>query len=142
MDLGVIGIGKFGANHVRILKELGHAVYVSDVDKVREEEIKKMYGVDSLTEKITLDAVCVIASSNKHYEIVKYWLEKKVHVFCEKPLCFTSKEAQELIDLAEQNEVILAVGHIFRFTDGGKFFKKMFEAIEPKNIVEDRSCKN
>ena len=42
-------------------------------------------------------------------------LQSGVHVMLEKPMTTTTEEAQELVDLAKQNNLILQVGHLERF---------------------------
>ena len=43
-----------------------------------------------------IQAVSVATPNNTHYEITKAALEHGLHVVCEKPLCFTVAEAEEL----------------------------------------------
>lgn len=136
MDVAVIGCGKFGKNHVRILKELGHQVYVYDSDGDKAHEIQKEFNVMDLdlSDMSVLNAVFIVTPSNTHYDLVKHWLRKRKHVFCEKPLCFESSQALELIDLAEHMNVLFAVGHVFRFTDGAALFKELLDIVKPHHI--------
>ena len=56
-----------------------------------------------------IQAVVVATPNNTHYEISKYALESGLHVICEKPLTFTSEQAQELANLSVKNNLVLAV---------------------------------
>jgi predicted dehydrogenase len=54
-----------------------------------------------------IQAVSIATPNNTHFEICKAALEAGVHVVCEKPLCFTVEEAQELRKLAaDKNKVV------------------------------------
>ena len=134
MRIGVIGIGNFGKNHVRIFKELGHEVKIQEIDELRKIGAMKKYDITEFKSWMDVDAVCITTSSDTHYDLVKYWLSNSVHVFCEKPLCFEYEQARELIELSEKKNRILAVGHIFRFTQGAKLFKKLYDILTPNFI--------
>jgi predicted dehydrogenase len=60
-----------------------------------------------------LDVVAVVTPNDTHYEITKAFLEKGVAVVCEKPLTNDSTTAAELVAIAEHNQTILAVPHIY-----------------------------
>jgi predicted dehydrogenase len=54
-------------------------------------------------------AVSIATPNNSHYEITKAALEHGLHVVCEKPLCFTIAEAEELAALARRAGRIVGV---------------------------------
>ena len=56
-----------------------------------------------------IQAVSVATPNNTHYEIAKAALEHGIHVVCEKPLCFTVAEAEELAALAKARAKIVGV---------------------------------
>lgn len=58
-----------------------------------------------------IQAVSIATPNNTHYEIAKAALEHDLHVYCEKPLCFTTEQADELIQLAEEKQRIFAVSY-------------------------------
>ena len=114
---------------------MGHEVKIQETNKAKLKEMMKEYNVETFRNSLDVDAVCVVTPSDTHYDIVKHWLSNSVHVFCEKPLCFSYEQAKELITLAEKKNRILAVGHVFRFTNGAKLFKELCNLIEPKHIT-------
>ena len=71
MRLAVIGCGRFGENHTRILKELGHEVYIYDYDRKRVDELSQKYDVKVLNDLVKPKAVFIATPSNTHYDIVK-----------------------------------------------------------------------
>ncbi|MDY6915775.1 MAG: Gfo/Idh/MocA family oxidoreductase [Candidatus Cloacimonadota bacterium] len=119
--LGVVGVGKFGHNHARILGSNGCCDFrgIYDKNKKRALEVSQMYNfkkyssLKSLLQEI--DAVVIVVNTTYHYEIAKQALQRGIHVFLEKPITAEMWEAQELIELAEKENVILQVGHIERF---------------------------
>jgi predicted dehydrogenase len=62
-----------------------------------------------------VDLVTVAASTQSHYELAKLFLQNGIHVNVEKPITATVPQAEELVNLAQQKNLKLAVGHIERF---------------------------
>ena len=56
-----------------------------------------------------IEAVSIATPNGTHYEICKAALEAGLHVVCEKPLCFTSAQAEELVALAEAKHRVVGV---------------------------------
>ncbi|MBO7710016.1 MAG: Gfo/Idh/MocA family oxidoreductase [Lachnospiraceae bacterium] len=56
-----------------------------------------------------IEAVSIATPNGTHYTICKAALEAGLHVVCEKPLCFTTKEAEELVALATQRHRIVGM---------------------------------
>ncbi|MEA2054366.1 MAG: Gfo/Idh/MocA family oxidoreductase [Candidatus Thermoplasmatota archaeon] len=125
MKLAVIGTGYWGKNHVRALKEMLdegkiEELYVCDIDEKRAEEMASSFGIPySLDYKelihSSIDGVVIATPSDTHYELAKEFLEAGKDVLVEKPMTLDSKDADELIKIAEKNDRILSVGHIFRY---------------------------
>ncbi|MDO6849721.1 Gfo/Idh/MocA family oxidoreductase [Priestia megaterium] len=65
-----------------------------------EEEAKRKDGIQ---------AVSIATPNGTHFEITKAALHAGLHVVCEKPLCFTSKEAEELEILAKKKNRVVGV---------------------------------
>ena len=61
----------------------------------------------------SLDVVVVVTPNNTHHEITKAFLERGISVVCEKPLTNDSTTAAELVAIAETNNAIIAVPHIY-----------------------------
>lgn len=111
MKMVVIGIGSFGKNHIRDLKELGHEVITCDVDKRFNPDFQDYKKMDL----DNIDGVIIATPASTHYDIAKYILERCRHVLVEKPMTMNYKQAIELVEIAENNKLIFAVGHIFRY---------------------------
>jgi predicted dehydrogenase len=62
-----------------------------------------------------VDAVYVASPANKHLEQVIACADHKKHVFCEKPLGMTVSEAEKMIEVCRNNQVLLGTGLMMRF---------------------------
>ena len=118
---GVLGVGRLGAVHARILGEMDDVelVGVHDRRADRAAEVAADRGcrpfdsVDGLCAEV--DAVVVAATTSAHHPVAAAALEAGCHVLVEKPLTPTLAEADDLIARAEQRKRVLAVGHVERF---------------------------
>jgi UDP-N-acetylglucosamine 3-dehydrogenase len=140
--IGVIGIGKWGMNHLRSLQESGcDLVGVADVDKEKAKvadqyNIKFFENYKQLLDEV--DAVTVTVPTDKHYEVVQECLHAGKHVLVEKPIAGSAKQGKKLMDLAESRGVVLSVGYLFRFNNA---IKRMKEILPTIGNIEYISCR-
>lgn len=80
-----------------------------------------------------INAVHICTPNETHYEIGKEALEAGKHVLLEKPMTINSIEAKELKHIAESKNLILQVGHIYRFNNA---LKKMQDLLADKFLGE------
>ena len=71
----------------------------------------------SLKEAGALDynAYSVVVLVEHHYSVAKTLIENRKHVLIEKPITTNSKESNELVAMAKENNVIVCVGHYYCF---------------------------
>ena len=132
ISVGVLGVGEWGKNHARVYRELENSdlVMVADLSGQRLKILNKKYKVEvtdnhqDILNNPEIEAVSICTPSSTHFEIVKECLEAGKHVLVEKPLCLESSKAQKLIDLAEELNKVLMVGHIFRFNPAVRKLKE------------------
>ncbi len=117
VGLGVIGLGAFGQNHVKVYAEHPQAELVAVCD-IKEDLTKKTaerYGVEGYTDyhemlkNPGLEAVSVVTPDFLHRNPVIAVVEAGKHVLCEKPLAITIEEAEEMVRAAEKAAVTLMV---------------------------------
>lgn len=72
-----------------------------------------------------IDFVCIVTPNATHYEIAKAFLEAGIHVSCEKPLCFTVEQAEELSTLAKEKGLHFAVTYTYTGYGMVKLAKKL-----------------
>jgi predicted dehydrogenase len=136
LNFGLIGYGYWGPNFARDIdaNENSNLRYCADLDEGVLGKIKEKYPNTIATNNYhdilrdeTIDAVAIVTPTKTHYQIVKEALNAKKHVFVEKPMCYSSEEARELVTLAEINGVKLMVGHIFLFNPAVDYIKKAID---------------
>ena len=114
----LIGLGRWGVNHLRILQSMPVELFVSDIDEARINSVgvaDDHWSTDARTLFSQIDAAVVVTPAPAHFETCRELLEMGKDVFVEKPISLVSSEAKELTHLAEHAGLILQVGHIFRF---------------------------
>jgi predicted dehydrogenase len=77
-----------------------------------------------------IDAVVVATPMSTHHQLVRDAILSGKHVLCEKPLCETAKEGEELVELAEANHRLLMVGHVFLFNPGIERLRELLHSGE------------
>jgi len=133
MKLLLIGIGRWGKNHLKALTNLVEELYVTDSDpsqlKVCQEfSIPEDHlSIDYRDFLDRIDGVDVVTPADSHLAICKDCFDKKKDIFVEKPIALTTAEAKEMITQAEAKGVILQVGHIYRYHPAAWKIKKILE---------------
>ena len=117
----VIGCGHLGVYHAQKYAALPGCdlVAVVDTDHTRAMEVASLYGGQALQDYSELmgrvDAVSIVVPTASHFQVASDFIACATHVLVEKPMTTTIKEADQLIDKADQAGVILQVGHLERF---------------------------
>jgi len=117
----LLGLGRWGVNHLRNLDAMPVELYVAETDAKRLEPARKLGLPESrLTTNYKsfvsqVDGVVVVTPAQTHFPICRELLEAGKDLFVEKPITLVSSEARQLAELADQNHRILQTGHIFRF---------------------------
>ena len=139
---GVIGAGRMGTNHARILGKHPDIdlVGVSDTNVWRAQIAAWRGGAAAYPDYKDflpkVDAVIVAVPTQHHLEVGLACLNAGVHCLIEKPLAASVDEARQLLVCAEKNQVQLQVGHVERFNPA------VLQAIEhirhPRFITVER----
>ena len=112
--VGVIGCGKWGKNIIRELKKIANVKFVYNSKNNYQNYDKEINWIFILTPNIT------------HYKIVKYFIKKKINVFCEKPLTTKVEQAKNLIKLSKKYRSKLYIDDI-------ENYKKKIIKLNTKN---------
>ncbi len=121
LRFGVIGVGRLGGAHARVLQEIPDVdlVGVHDTDTARAQEVAEKVGsrnfpdIDDLLGHV--DAVVVAVTTSAHHAVTRAALEAGCNVLVEKPLTASLEEADDLVALAAAKQLFLGVGHVERF---------------------------
>ena len=117
----VVGAGYWGKNHIRTLHELGALGGIVDSDERSLELSLRKYegsnGYLNIDEALIgdYDGYTIATPAETHYELAKKVILAKKHVMIEKPMTLSISDSEELIRLAENNNVNLMVGHVLLF---------------------------
>ncbi|MFC2135854.1 Gfo/Idh/MocA family protein, partial [Bacteroidota bacterium] len=142
LKVGVIGTGHLGKLHTKLFREVENSEFVGifDIDSEKAKSVGEEFNVnviDDLDKLIeSVDAVSIVATTSAHYDIVKKSFAKGKHVFVEKPITKTIEQAEEIVDIADKNNLVLQVGHIERFNPALISLEKY--NLDPKFIQTDR----
>ena len=124
----MIGAGAFGRNHARVYKELEkqgeplRLLGVVDRDVARADAVGREFGCrsfGSLEQLITthseVQAASVTVPTADHVSVARMLMEAGVDVLIEKPLATSLDQADELLRIAKERQVVAQVGHVERF---------------------------
>ena len=121
VKISVIGVGYMGFLHAKKLAQLEGAnlVGVWDTDTERANHVAKELGTkafDSFDEAVGYSQAVVLATpSQTHGKIGMHIIQRARHILIEKPIAVSVEQAEVLIDLANEHNVFLMVGHIENF---------------------------
>lgn len=145
--VGLVGCGAiaeiFHLPALSACPETKDAIVLVDTNAEQLERLANKFSVseaftdlESLVGKV--DAVIVATPPTSHFAITKWCLEHGLHVLCEKPLTEDSAEAKELIALAADRQVVLAVNQTRRFFPT---YPKIRELIQAGALGQLKSIK-
>lgn len=119
------------------------------IDPILGKECAEAYGVDmsrnyldykEMAEKESkredgIDWVSICTPNFMHYQIAKEFLLHNINVVCEKPLCFTIEEADELVKLAKERNLVFAVTYTYTGYTMVKVAREMIQKGDIGKIV-------
>jgi len=124
-NIAVIGYGYWGPNLARNwnLNKRANLKYICDLLDERLTVAKLNYPHIMITKNYldilkdsSVDAVNIVTPIATHYEIARDALLHDKHILVEKPLTVSSKQMEELIELAKKRNKIMMVGHTFLYS--------------------------
>ena len=132
----LIGLGRWGMNHLRNLNNLPVELYVAEVgDKQLEPARKLGLPAERLTTNYKdflnkVDGVVIVTPAQSHFQLCREFLEAGKDVFVENPLTLADAESKTLAELADRTGRILQVGHILRFDPATIWLRDAIQAGE------------
>ena len=118
----LIGAGTWGKNLARNLYQLGALHTLCDAHSDLLKSYREVYpdvhlesNLDNVLSNPEIKQVMIAAPAIQHYVIARKALLAGKDIYVEKPLCMDSREAEELIHLAESSGRILMVGHLLHY---------------------------
>jgi predicted dehydrogenase len=140
IKVGLAGLGYWGPNLARNFDDLADLAWLCDVSP----DLVDRYGVrypnaattdrfDDLLDDSSVQAVVIATPVSTHYDLARRALSAGKHVFVEKPPALTGAEADELVVLAEEQELVLLPGHLLLYHPA---VAKLGELIESGELGE------
>ncbi len=119
MDVGVIGTGVMGRNHVRVYSELKGVgeVYVFDPVAANVQRVKDLATVCSSADELLkkAEAVSICVPTKYHFDVAREVINGGTSCLIEKPITLNVDEGDRLLKLIKDKEIVVGVGHIERF---------------------------
>lgn len=139
INIGIVGYGYWGPNLVRnfFAVESCRVRAVADARPERLLQLKKLFpaiaGLDDADELILdpgIDAVVIATPVDTHFLLAKKALVQGKHVLIEKPMTSSVQEAEILIELAAQKNLLLMVDHTFLYTGAVEKIRQLIQQQE------------
>ena len=142
LKVGVLGAGHLGKIHLKLLQQSSEYDLVGFYDPIQPyaQEVSKEFGytyfdtIDALIDSV--DVIDIVTPTLNHFECAKMAISKGKHIFIEKPITKTLKEAEQLRDLVQKMSVRGQVGHVERFNPAFTAVKDMI--VNPMFIETHR----
>jgi predicted dehydrogenase len=132
--VAVVGLGYWGPNLVRNLRDIDEADVVAacDIRPAPRAAIERRFPDVRVTESFEeiladplTDAVAIATPVSTHHVLCSAALDAGKHVFVEKPLAASSVECLDLIERAEERGLMLMPGHTFLYSPAVKLIHEL-----------------
>jgi predicted dehydrogenase len=139
VNIGVIGCGYWGPNLIRNFTKVKSCrlAAVADSRPERLEAVRHLnpgmnttLSARELIESDSIDGIVIATPVSTHFELAKACLDNGKHVWIEKPMTACVAEAQELIELAEENGLVLMVDHTFIYSGAVRKLREIIDSGE------------
>jgi predicted dehydrogenase len=140
IKLGLAGLGYWGPNLARNFDDLADLAWLCDVSTDLLDRFGARYPnaattdrFDDVLEDSSVQAVVIATPVSTHYDLARRALSAGKHVFVEKPPALSGPEADELVALAEERDLVLLPGHLLLYHPA---VAKLGELIESGELGE------
>lgn len=136
LKVGLIGLGRMGQNHLRVLSLLKgvELAFVADADAELAKRLGAAHGVDGVGDPAGVlgcaEAVVICTPTVTHADYIRLAAGKVRNIFVEKPLADTLDEARSVADFAKREGLNLQVGFIERFNPAVQGLKTVLDKAE------------
>ena len=143
LNVGLIGYGMAGRTfHAPVIQAVPDLRLKKVVER-RTSEARKRYpwvevvpDAAALLQDEEINLVVIATPNISHFDLARQSLKANKHVVVEKPFTTTSVQAQELIDLARQQNRVISVNHNRRWDGDFLTVKRLLDAQLLGRLVE------
>jgi predicted dehydrogenase len=142
IKVGLAGLGYWGPNLARNFDDLGDLAWLCDLDADQLDQFGARYPnarttdrYDDLLEDASVQAIVIATPVPTHADLARRALTAGKHVFVEKPPALTGAEADELVALAEEGELVLLPGHLLLYHPGVAKLQELIASGELGEIL-------
>jgi predicted dehydrogenase len=140
--VGLAGLGYWGPNLARNFDDLAELTWLCDVSPnlldryaARYPQARTTDRFDDLLEDDALEAVVIATPVATHHELARRALSAGKHVFVEKPPALSGADADELVALAEERDLVLLPGHLLLYHPAVAKLRELIDSGELGDIL-------
>ena len=147
--VGVIGVGQIGKGHLELYRKVDgvEVVAIADIDEQELAQVAHQHGISdtykdfrALLKREDIEAVDVCLHNNLHMPVTVAALEAGKHVYCEKPMAGTYRDAELMYQTAKKLDRKLSIQLYALFVKEVKAAKAVVEAGELGKIYHARAA--
>ena len=138
----LVGFGYWGPILARVINQSRnfYLCAIVDRDESKREIVKAQYpgvlwhsDVDQVNFEM-VDIAFIATPAKSHFKLAEFFLNNNVNVWLEKPACTSFTEAQSLVSLASEKELLIVVDHPYVFHPAVKEIKNLIHSDKLGNI--------
>jgi predicted dehydrogenase len=140
INVGLAGLGYWGPNLARNFDDLADLTWVCDLNadlldqySARYPDARTTDRYDDMLEDASVQAIVIATPVPTHADLARRALSAGKHVFVEKPPALSGAEADELVALAEERDLVLLPGHLLLYHPA---VAKLHELIDSGELGE------
>ena len=137
LKIAIVGCGKVADQHVQAIHRIPDCIIVAVCDRelLMAKQLGERVGISEcfsnlgeMLEATQPDVVHITTPPQSHYSLARQCLESGSHVYLEKPFTVTADQAESLMQLVENHDLRITVGHNYQFT---------LEMMEMRRLVSE-----
>jgi predicted dehydrogenase len=134
LKVAIVGCGKIADSHVAQIQRISNSriVGVCDREELMAKQLFERSRVgqyfNSLSELLAQtdpDVVHITTPPQSHFELARQCLEYGCHVYVEKPFTVNTSEAELLVELAQEKQLKVTVGHDDQFRHAARKMRRL-----------------
>jgi predicted dehydrogenase len=136
VKIGLLGLGKMGLNHLRVLSMMKgiELAFIYDLDRNTAESLSQLHSIptgEDLDALLPLaDAVIICTPTITHADYLRRAASQVKYIFIEKPLAHSLAETRDLVAFSEEHGLSVQVGFIERFNPAVQQLKSILDGSE------------